>query len=328
MRPRDPPPAEYAFAYRTPPRSGNVINGLGEALARRPKPVFHGTGGEVLDWAALDRLFVALSTWGAMWQTLKNLWVLRSADGPVAATRIVVDDRRAIAAQIKQQARHFGAAAVGVTALTDDCIMQGRDITYRYAICLGFPMDRAEMAHVPQRRANLEVMRAYVRSSRTAVGLARHIRALGWPARAYGLNCNDIQQLPLAINAGLGQLGKHGSLIAREHGSNFRLSTVLTDLPMALDGPVDIGVDDLCTRCQRCRIDCPADAIYDTKQMVRGETKWYVDFDRCAPYFAITWGCGICIEVCPWSEPGRGPDLSRTLLAKRERQVATGRAGS
>ena len=64
-------------------------------------------------------------------------------------------------------------------------------------------------------------------------------------------------------------------------------------------------------------VDCPPDAISDEKQMVRGGRKWYVDFDKCVPYFAETGGCAICIEVCPWSEPGRGPALSAKLLAKR-----------
>ncbi len=51
--------------------------------------------------------------------------------------------------------------------------------------------------------------------------------------------------------------------------------------------------------------------------MVRGVEKWYVDFDKCIPSFAMTEGGGICIEVCPWSEPGRGPALSEALIAKR-----------
>ena len=117
--------------------------------------------------------------------------------------------------------------------------------------------------------------------------------------------------------AGLGQLGKHCSLIIKEHGSNFRLAAVLTDLPLATDAPVDIGVDELCTSCRRCTLDCPPDAIVDDKQIVRGVEKWYVDFDKCIPYFAMTEGCGICIEVCPWSEPGRRGGWSETLLAKR-----------
>ncbi|GMR23694.1 MAG: hypothetical protein BMS9Abin37_2151 [Acidobacteriota bacterium] len=65
-----------------------------------------------------------------------------------------------------------------------------------------------------------------------------------------------------------------------------------------------------------CGRDGP-DAIFDDRQLVRGVEKWYVDFDKCIPYFTMTEGCGICVEVCPWSEPGRGVVLSETLLAKR-----------
>jgi epoxyqueuosine reductase QueG len=141
---------------------------------------------------------------------------------------------------------------------------------------------------------------------------------MGWPARAYGNpNSTDILMIPLAVRAGLGELGKHGSMIGVEHGSNFRLAAVLTDLPLALDAPVDIGVEDLCAVCRRCVDDCPPRAIFEEKQIVRGERRWYVDFDRCIPYFVKTYGCAICIEVCPWSEPGRGPGLSTRLLARR-----------
>jgi hypothetical protein len=45
--------------------------------------------------------------------------------------------------------------------------------------------------------------------------------------------------------------------------------------------------------------------------------KWYVDFDKCVPYFVKTLGCAICIEVCPWSEPGRGAGLSERMLGRR-----------
>jgi NAD-dependent dihydropyrimidine dehydrogenase PreA subunit len=141
---------------------------------------------------------------------------------------------------------------------------------------------------------------------------------MGWPARAYGNpNSTDILLIPLAIRAGIGELGKHASMISAGYGSNFRLAAVLTDLPLATDSPVDIGVEDLCAVCRRCVDDCPPRAVFEDKQIVRGERKWYVDFDRCIPYFVKTVGCAICIEVCPWSEPGRGPELSARLLRKR-----------
>jgi epoxyqueuosine reductase QueG len=233
-----------------------------------------------------------------------------------------------MAAEVKDLARSLGAPLVGVAEVTEESLYEGRNPGLRYAIVLGLPMDWGEMEHAPQPRAAAEVMRTYRRVAGVAVRLAERIRAMGWPARAYGNpNSTDILMIPLAVRAGLGELGKHGSMIGAEYGSNFRLAAVLTDLPLALDRPVDIGVDDLCAVCRRCVDDCPPRAIFDEKQLVRGERKWYVDFDKCIPYFVKTYGCAICIEVCPWSEPGRGPWLSEVLLTRRKRpdtEVARG----
>lgn len=329
MRPESPPPPVYPFAYRNRPRSGNDVNGLGQREHRLARPVFHSTGrgGErqPLDWAALDILFNLLSSPGCFWQVLRTLWQRRLYAGPVARERVPVDDPEAMAARIKSKARELGAGVAGVTTLSDDALYEGYPRPpYPYVVSIGTPMDRNEMEHVPQSRAAREVMRTYRRGSRIAIELAAHIRSMGWRAQAYA-DGEDLNQIPLALAAGIGQLGKHGSVISREHGSNFRLAAVLTDLPLATDTPVDIGVDDLCTRCRRCVVDCPPDAIFDEKQMVRGVEKWYVDFDKCVPYFAMTEGCGICIEVCPWSEPGQGMELSRKLLAKREERVDVAR---
>ena len=51
--------------------------------------------------------------------------------------------------------------------------------------------------------------------------------------------------------AGLGELGKHGSLINNELGSSMRFSTVLTDMPLVADKPVDFGADDFCMSCNK-----------------------------------------------------------------------------
>ena len=117
--------------------------------------------------------------------------------------------------------------------------------------------------------------------------------------------------IPAALAAGFGELGKHGSIINPQLGSSFRLACVLTDLPLAEDRPVDFGADDFCQSCRVCEDACPPAAIGDAKQLVRGESKWYVDFDACMPYFAVTHGCGICLAVCPWSRPGIAPRLLR-----------------
>jgi epoxyqueuosine reductase len=283
--------------------------------------VFHSSSGDPIAWKALDDFFSLINPWRVVKHVLFNTWQLRRSDGPVARTRRDASDPAALAREVKALARELGAAVVGVAEVGEDALYEGRDPGLRTAIVLGLAMDRDEMVHAPQARAAAEVMRSYRRLATVAIRLAERIRGWGWPARAYGNpNSTDILLIPLAVRAGLGELGKHGSLIGREHGSNFRLAAVLTDLPLAPDAPVDLGVDDVCSVCRRCVDDCPPRAIHEDKQLVRGERKWYVDFDKCIPYFVKTYGCAICIEVCPWSEPGRGPALSDRVLELRTKR--------
>ena len=319
---KDFPSADLAFAYREQPLSGNVINGLGVSELVPATQIFHGSGARQLEWRKLELFFAMINPLRVYWLNLVNRWMLRRADGPVARERQAVPDPSAMSEQIKQRAGAYGAGATGITRVTGKALYRDVSPDYPNAIVVLMPMDSAEMAYVTTNRAGTETMRAYMEISRTVIRLAEHIRAMGWRARAYCEGA-DLLHIPLAIEAGLGQLGKHGSLICKQFGSSMRIATVLTDLPLAPDAPEDIGVDDLCLGCRRCTLDCPVDAIVDHKQMVRGIEKWYVDFDKCAPYFTATVGCGICIEVCPWTKPGRGPSLSAKLLLKRAGRAAS-----
>ena len=324
MKLYDTPSADNLPAYNNPPISGNEINGLGLKEKMRPRRVFHDLGRPGFLWAGMNAFFLMNNSWGILREALKYRWKMRHSAGPMAKQRVDVPDAKRMAEQIKQKALDYGAGVVGITKIMAEDLYEGVDLNYQYAICIGVPMRREEMLHVPHARAGQEVQRVYGEVACIAIELAQYIRSLGWPAYAYGdPRSTDILQIPLAVRAGLGELGKHGSLICKEYGSNFRLSTVITNIPLAVDGPVDIGVDDLCVVCRRCTIDCPPEAITDEKQWVRGEHRWYVDFDKCVPYFTATYGCAICIEGCPWSDPQRGPKLSQMLLAKRSKQAKT-----
>jgi NAD-dependent dihydropyrimidine dehydrogenase PreA subunit len=224
-----------------------------------------------------------------------------------------------MASELKARALQLGAQLVGICELKDEYLIEGASFPHRYAISMGLEMNREIMNDAPHPRAGMEVIRTYRRCARAGIGLARFIRSLGWEAEPFPLSpSSEVLHIPIAIAAGLGELGKHGSLITRELGSNVRLTTVLTSLPLAVDAPRDIAVDDLCRVCRVCVNECPPKAIFDDKQWVRGDYKWYVDFDKCVPYFAETQGCAICIEVCPWSEPGRGPWLAERLMRRRD----------
>ena len=315
-------PKESIFVYRDPPVSGNVINGLGETEPRRASYVFHSnakTG--PLPWDGMQTMFRHSYPASMLPAVLRNMWVSFRPPGKIATDKRVVTDTAAMTAEIKAKAVSLGAGIVGICEINPDFLIEGETSSYRYAIVLGLPMEREVMLHATSVKAGREVGRVYNQCSRLTVDLARHIRTLGWRAKGLPVNSSGkYLHIPMAIAAGLGELGKHGSLISREYGSNVRLTSVLTDLPLNLGEPVDMGVEDLCAKCKLCTKACPPGAISDEKQMVRGMRKWYVDFDRCVPYFSDTYGCAICLEMCPWSKPGRGPGLAERLLKVRARR--------
>jgi epoxyqueuosine reductase QueG len=169
----------------------------------------------------------------------------------------------------------------------------------------------------------LEIGEQYTRAAAAASKIRNFIRSKGYDAEAFeGPRGGALLMIPAAIAGGLGELGKHHSMIHRKFGSNFRLSAVATDMPLVADMPDNFGADDFCTSCQICTNECPPAAITDAKQMVRGVEKWYVDFEKCMPYFAETRSCGICIAVCPWSRPGIADRLVMKWAKRRERSAA------
>lgn len=114
-----------------------------------------------------------------------------------------------------------------------------------------------------------------------------------------------VMEKALAAKAGLGWIGKHSNLLARDAGSWFFLGEIYTDLPL----PPDTPVGDHCGECQRCIALCPTGAIVAPYQ---------VDARRCISYLTIElqgaipvelrplignriYGCDDCQQVCPWN---------------------------
>jgi epoxyqueuosine reductase len=176
------------------------------------------------------------------------------------------------------------------------------------------------MTTAPSEQSLIEVTLQYVRGTRVVTGLANWLRQRGHDAFPYGgPMAGSFLLIPPAIIAGLGELGKHGSLIHREFGSNFRLACALTDAPLVADAPDPFGSDEFCINCRICVDACPPDAIKQEKVVIRGERRWYVDFDKCLPYFNEAFSCAICLAACPFSRPDVGPRLVEKLAARRSR---------
>jgi epoxyqueuosine reductase QueG len=112
---------------------------------------------------------------------------------------------------------------------------------------------------------------------------------LDWKAQTAHLSHKMI-----ALRAGLGWIGRNSLLVHPEYGSKIRISTVLTDMPLKTDVPVEGG----CGECKKCISICPVSAISES----------YKDWDRQAcleklKYFAKEHNigqyiCGLCVKVC------------------------------
>lgn len=204
------------------------------------------------------------------------------------------------------------------TAFKPEWTFAGEVLDYQWVVMIGVVHDYQQIKTAPEPEAGAEVVRQYGRATKAVKDIAGWIRSRGWDASIHaGPMAGSLLLIPPAIECGFGELGKHGSIINKEYGSSFRLAAVLTDIPLIPTPPVEYGVDDFCTRCQVCANACPPDAILPEKTTVRGEHKWYVNFDQCMPFFNESFGCGICIAVCPWSIPGRGPRIAEQLQRRR-----------
>ena len=153
---------------------------------------------------------------------------------------------------------------------------------------------------------------AYARMAPTLWMLAEFIRGLGYNAIPAA---NDTAlSIPLAVDAGLGQLGRHGLLINPKVGSRCRISKIFTDLPLEPAGAVDSGITEFCNACLKCVPKCGTGAItkgnrsFDPldKSNATGVLSWKVDAKKCMT-FQIRVGstCSTCVRRCAWTKPPR-----------------------
>jgi reductive dehalogenase len=207
---------------------------------------------------------------------------------------------------------HFSGVPTGYSGLRyGDPI----DIPHRYAIAMAFSQDLGIVRTGGTPFSDFEVGRVYALSALITTQLAAYIRALGWSARAHHLRNYGLLVVPVAVDAGLGEMGRCGYLIHPRLGANLRLACVTTDLPLALDSPVDLGVQHFCDACLKCASTCPSGAISTGgKVVVRGVRKWRIHPEKCLLYWGhLGSACTICQAVCPWSKP---PTLPHRLVAQ------------
>jgi reductive dehalogenase len=151
--------------------------------------------------------------------------------------------------------------------------------------------------------------RAYLKGSTIACTVANYLRKLGYQARAHTNADSEVLHLPLILLAGLGELSRIGELVLNPFlGPRFKTSIITTNLSLAVDRPIDFGLQDFCSKCLKCARECPPGAIsWGEKVMFNGYEMWKPDVEACARYRVTNpngSACGRCMKVCPFNKQG------------------------
>ncbi len=246
---------------------------------------------------------------------------------------------------IKKIAKFYGASLVGITDVNEKWIyktgfmrpdqtseadakeeVRAGNIAYSIleqpinlpkeidkAIIMVVEMDQDAISTAPAQPAAAAVSFAYSKMAFIISCLGEFIRNLGYRAIQCG---NDTAlSIPLAIDAGLGALGRHGLLINPEFGPRIRICKVFTDLPLVSDEPnleFIKKVEKTCKSCYKCSEACEIGAItsevepsFDAPTISNnlGIKKYYVNVEKCFEFWIENSSdCGACIAVCPYSK--------------------------
>lgn len=217
--------------------------------------------------------------------------------------------------QLKETLLNKGASLVGVGDLTMLAPEERKDMPIGVSVMVKYPEEVIKgIAELPTQEycnwynALNEQLDALVTTGAELLRQAGYI-AFAQTREAVGFGeSEDSTVLPhktVATRAGLGWIGKSALLITPQYGSMVRLSSILTNAPLATSEAINSSK---CGSCMRCTEACPAGAIKGKEWTLGVKREELLDYLACrkvAQERALQgFGgghtiCGKCIEVCP-----------------------------
>jgi epoxyqueuosine reductase len=179
----------------------------------------------------------------------------------------------------------------------------------KYAVVMVLPMNRQGVRTSPTLTSYASTQVTYSAISRLIVSVAEFIRGLGYEA-VPSSNCTALS-IPLAIDAGLGELGRNAKLIHPVWGPICRICKVITDLPLERDVPIETGATAFCETCGKCADVCPSRAIPKGPRSFEmaggysssGVLQWPVNHWKCFEFWSkCGTNCGLCLSACPFNK--------------------------
>lgn len=232
-----------------------------------------------------------------------------------------VSDSADMTRKIKGVAKWLGACLVGVCELdsrwvyshyyhlvTGDYGPLDLPEECRFAIAIAVEEEYYAIQTSPLEIGSAATGLGYSHMAFVAGSLAHFIRDLGYTAIPSG---NDTAlSIPIAVDAGLGELGRNGLLVTKKYGPRVRLCKVFTDLPLVPDKPIEFGVTDFCNVCKKCAEKCLGQAIQYGDRTAEplnvsnngGVLKWPVNAEKCLGFWSKATSCTNCMRVCPFNK--------------------------
>lgn len=233
-------------------------------------------------------------------------------NGPVAPEKIIMLPEVATK-KIKALTKHYGGDLVGIAKLKKEHFYSKRgrreasyndkvSTDYKYGIVIAVQMEQKLMQAAPQISEAVETSNVYVKVGTIGMQLAYFIRNLGYEARN-NMDGNYLVNTPtVAVDAGLGELGRMGILVTKAYGPRVRLAVVTTNLPLVADSKETFGLKEFCLLCRQCAKACPGSAIPLKKYMtIEGIRGWQINQEKCFEEWIIQGtDCGVCLNTCPF----------------------------
>lgn len=231
---------------------------------------------------------------------------------------------------IKEITKYYGATDTGIAKLDElsyyshsGGLSDAIDIdsynklivpTYKTAIVFTIKMDKEMINRAPSFEELMATEEAYLKVAQVGARLTTYLKSLGYDALFNSSERYLAPLVPLAYDAGLGEIGMSNHLITMEYGDNMRLGAVFTNLELDYDSPVDFGLTEFCKHCALCLINCPSNSITHLTRMVNGRQFYKFDENSCFDLWTKAGtDCGVCIQSCPLSQ---GVDLDKLKRMK------------
>lgn len=173
------------------------------------------------------------------------------------------------------------------------------------AICLGVRLSAAileEIEHAPTRIYSYHYRTVNTFLDQVALQLTNYIQRQGYSAFPipasqvldWQSHKAHLSHREIAALAGLGWIGRNNLLVNEELGSQLRLVTVLTNMPLKVDKPLKKD----CGLCRMCIIACPAGAIKEKKEDFDSQKCFAKIQDFTKKRLVEQYVCGVCVNIC------------------------------